>query len=344
MESNLSSFQAKERKNEILITFSNMITYASNHQVVVIIIAGDLFDTSYVSGKTRSYVLDQIRDHKDIDFLYLSGNHDESNFISSIEDKPQNLRLFSDRWQTFLYGSVAITGVQLSGKGTSLYDELVLDKEQTNIVVMHGQEANYKVDEGAEIINIRALKNKQIDYLALGHLHTHKTEALDDRGIYCYAGCLEGRGFDECGDKGFVLLDINEGKITHEFIKFAKRTIYEKDVDITGCLTIKEIVDAIKRELAGIPSESLIKVILKGEFTVNTQKDLDHLTSELNDQFYYVKIYDQTRLALKVEDFQYDISLKGEFVRQVIASDMDEKRKNAVIIYGLKALSGEEID
>jgi DNA repair exonuclease SbcCD nuclease subunit len=342
MESNLSSAKAKERKNEILITFSNMITYADHQKVSVIIIAGDLFDSSYVSSKTKSYVFDLIKSHKNIDFLYVVGNHDESNFISSIEDKPQNLKLFGDGWQTYSYGEVAITGVQLSGKGNRLYDELALDEKLTNIVVMHGQEANYQADD--DVINIRALKNRHIDYLALGHLHSYKVETLDERGIYCYAGCLEGRGFDECGDKGFVLLNVNQGKINHEFIKAAKRTIYEKNVDTTDCQTVKEMEDAIQKELAGVPSESLIKVILKGEYTVDTQKDLNHLATELNDQYYFAKVYDQTKLAIKVEDYQYDISLKGEFVRLVMASDMDERSKNTVIMYGLKALSREEID
>ena len=34
-------------------------------------------------------------------------------------------------------------------------------------------------------------------------------DKMDSRGIYCYPGCLEGRGFDECEQKGFVVLDID---------------------------------------------------------------------------------------------------------------------------------------
>jgi exonuclease SbcD len=49
-----------------------------------------------------------------------------------------------------------------------------------------------------EVISLKELKNKAIDYLALGHIHSYKMEQLDSRGVYCYPGCLEGRGFDEC--------------------------------------------------------------------------------------------------------------------------------------------------
>ena len=49
MTANLSKEQAKERKMEILRTFSRMVEYAKNNQVSVIIIAGDLFDTRTVT-------------------------------------------------------------------------------------------------------------------------------------------------------------------------------------------------------------------------------------------------------------------------------------------------------
>ena len=60
MTSNLSKEQAKERKMEILRTYSRMIEYAKNNDVKAIIIAGDLFDTRNVSATARNR-LRQIR-------------------------------------------------------------------------------------------------------------------------------------------------------------------------------------------------------------------------------------------------------------------------------------------
>ena len=57
------------------------------------------------------------------------------------------------------------------------------------------------------------------------------------RDRYCYSGCLEGRGFDECGQKGFVVLDIDDEKLTagFSFVPFAYRSLYTLYVDVT-CL------------------------------------------------------------------------------------------------------------
>ena len=85
MTANLSKEQAKERKMEILRTFSRMVEYAKNNQVKAIIIAGDLFDTRTVSATARNLVRDMINQNSDIDFLYLKGNHDYDSFLAKLE-------------------------------------------------------------------------------------------------------------------------------------------------------------------------------------------------------------------------------------------------------------------
>ena len=56
MTANLSKDQARERKREILRTFTRMVEYASKNDVRVILIAGDLFDTRSVSAMARNTV------------------------------------------------------------------------------------------------------------------------------------------------------------------------------------------------------------------------------------------------------------------------------------------------
>ena len=62
-----------------------------------------------------------------------------------------------------------------------------------------------------------------------------------------------------------------------------------------------------------------------------------------NGDFYYEKVENATKLAISYEDYAQDISLKGEFIRNVLASDLEEAMKAEVIHCGLRALSGEEV-
>ena len=354
---NLTKEKARERKTELLTTFQNMVTYGAEQGVAAIIIAGDLFDTKNVSATARNVVKDLIQGHPKIAFYYLQGNHDEGSFTSGLSELPENLHLFGNNWTSYeLSGTentsgkgVAVTGVELTPENSgSIYNTLSLDVDQCNIVVLHGQESEYSARDKAEIIHLTALKNKGIDYLALGHIHSYKKERLDARGVYCYPGCLEGRGFDECGEHGFVMLDIDEltGTIDSTFIPFASRKLYTIPVDITGCESTTEIMERMRAETAGkgYPEKSLIKYELVGKIDVESEKDIDFLLHQFSHLFYFVKIKDSSEYLVDYAAFAKDKSLKGEFIRTVMGrADLPEEDKATVIHYGLQALAGEEI-
>ena len=351
MESNLTKEQAKERKEEILLTYMQMIDYAKKNQVQAILIAGDLFDTKKVSKRTQNVVLDSILSNPEIDFLYLRGNHDASSFLDNLrmEDEkgelPGNLKLFGETWTHYTYGDVVISGVELSQEHMEhVYDALILSPEEYHIVMLHGQEAKYKGKDTTPKIALSELKNRNIDYLALGHIHTYKEGKLDRRGEYCYCGCLEGRGFDECGQKGFVLLDIENKICKRTFISMGKRTLHQVPVDVTGMLSTSQAVEAIEEAVNGISSEDLVKVVLTGEVELETELDLSYLTKILHQRFYYGKVSSETKLAVHIEQLAHDVSLKGEFLRMVLADKkLTDKEKEQICLLGVKALAGEEL-
>ena len=311
MTSNLSKEQAKERKMEILRTYSRMIEYAKNNDVKAIIIAGDLFDTRNVSATARNLVKDSITSNPDIDFYYLKGNHDSDNFISKLDEIPDNLKLFSNQWTSYSYGNITITGLEIDKSNqAAMYNSLVLDNANYNVVTLHGQLG----DE----ISTGDLKNKGIDYLALGHVHEYQSGQLDTRGMYT-------AGFS--------------------FVPFAYRSLYTLYVDVTGAMTTQDV--AVKMEKAISDSEyssrSMVKFVLVGEVDVDCEINTDFLKDMFEEYFYYEKVYDETRLLINYSEYEKDASLKGEFIRMVLGSDMTEEQKSEVIRCGISALSGEEI-
>lgn len=340
MGTNLSARQAGERNAEICGTFERLAEYAGENQVSVVLIAGDLFDTQRVSARTAGIVLDRIRQTPGVDFLYLRGNHDEGALFEGMEC-PDNLRTFGPEWVRYTYGDVTITGIEPEGEGwQNMYESLRLEPDETNIVMLHGQTAT---QPGQEQIALPMLRGKHIRYLALGHIHTYQTEPLDPEGEYCYCGCLEGRGFDECGEKGFVLLNIENGQMTSSFVPFAARTLHEIPVDITELTTVSQIRSAMKAASEGLDEASLVKFVLVGTYTLETQKDLDFLKKSMEPDFWFVKIKDESRFEIDKGSYEHDASLKGEFIRAVMASDKSEEEKARIICCGIRALSGEEI-
>lgn len=348
MKSNLDSKKAKERRDEILITYQNMIKYANSNEVKAIIIAGDMFDKKNITVKAKNMVLDSINSNPQLDFIYLKGNHDEANFISDMENIPSNLKLFGNKqWTTYKYGKITISGIEFGELSSyEIYNTLILNKNDINIVTLHGQESKYDQKDKAEIINIQSLKNKNIDYLALGHIHKFKQEKIDTRGIYCYSGCLEGRGFDECGEKGFVLLDINEetSRITSKFIPFAGRKLYEIKVDVSDTYTTLDTENKIDKNIKDIEQDALIKIVLTGKVDIDSERDINYLEKKYKNMYYFAKIYDETTLKIDYMTYENDASLKGEFIRLVLSQNLPDEEKRKIITTGIKALSGEEVN
>jgi len=342
MQSNLSKDKAQERKKELILTFERMVDFAKENQVEVIIIAGDMFDTDRVTTKTKERVFNIIKENSNIDFLYLSGNHDEESFLEQV-DCYDNLKFFKDEWTKFVYGDVEITGIKNQSSNKMVYDMLNLSSLKTNIVVMHGQTLKYNIKDDSEKVNLTKLKNKNIDYLALGHIHSFEVDKLDNRGIYCYSGSLEGRGFDECGDKGFVLLNIENGKLTYDFIKFAKRTLCELKFDISNKSDWFVIEREVIEKALEINKQNLVKVVLTGKYNLVLEKQIEHLNDKLKDMFFFAKVKDESSLEINPEDYENDVSLKGEFIRSVLNSDIKSEDKELVILTGLKALNGEDL-
>jgi DNA repair exonuclease SbcCD nuclease subunit len=356
MNTNLEEEKARERRRELLRTYERMVAYAREQQIPYILIAGDLFDTRNVSAATRNVVYHTIVENPQITFFYLRGNHDSPLFFANSMEIPANLKLFGTQWTQYALGdgSVRLTGIEFSKEQRQLpYEKLRLEPELFHIVTLHGQVADGRETEsrktgGEEIISLKSLEHHHIDYLALGHVHSFQTGELDSRGMYCYPGCLEGRGFDECGEHGFVVLNIQEktGTFTWEWVPFASRNLYTVTVDVTDCQGTPQMADRILETLKekNYSSRSLLKILLTGQVDVTCEKDMDYLTSVIKNQYYALRIQDETRLKISLEEYEREESLTGEFVRKVMSrEDLSKEDQLEIIRYGLQALAGEEI-
>ncbi|MBR6451113.1 MAG: DNA repair exonuclease [Lachnospiraceae bacterium] len=354
MRSNLDPVKSKERKMELLDTFQNMVAYAAQEEIGAILIAGDLFDGKNVSRTAMNAFLRQVETHPKISFYYLRGNHDALS-ISETDGLPENLFLFSDSWTRYVLnpetgGNIILNGVEFNGVNeNSIYDSLSLNVRDFNIVMLHGQTTAHNMGDRTEYIITKRLANRGINYLALGHVHGYAREEIDDRAIYCFPGCLEGRGFDECGEHGFVLLDVDEehGTWSDEFIPFAKRQLYTVPVDVTGCLHSEEMRERAQDVVAKLhcADTSLLKIVLTGSVDVTCEKNPDYILHPFRERFYYAKLYDETTMQVDFRVYAFDESLKGEFIRNVLSSDLGDEEKGEVIHLGLMALQGafEEI-
>ncbi len=331
--------KAAIRRAEIVDGFRRLLSYAKEEKVQAVLIAGDLFDTDTVSPNTKNEICAAIENAAPVNVFYASGNHDGD---FAFETPPKNFYTFSDRagWKSYSLGEgVTLTGADAKYFSAAFSAVPVFDAHAFNICMLHG--------DAAREIPLPALQRKNIDYLALGHIHIPDVESkrLDGRGKYRYCGCLEGRGFDEVGARGFFLLEIEKGAIKNErFLSFAKRNVLSVRADLSGCNTFADVERVALDALAKTGGENMVKLVLCGRYAPQLKKDIPLLFSRLCERFFFLKIEDESRLAIDFNDYKNDLTERGEFVRQAGRYEMNEKLREEVLEVGLKALMGEEID
>ena len=338
MESKLPKDKADERKSEVRTALNRMVQYAKAHDISVILLAGDVFESDCPLKKDKSFFYGVVRGNPEIDFLYLRGNHD--NMESYTESDCENLKLFSQEWQSYRYGDVEFFGIEMNETNAlSLYATLAPDKNTTNIVTLHGQIGDAT---GKDKINLARLRGKNIDYLALGHIHSYATGKIDERGKWAYSGCLEGRGFDECGKKGFVVVDTQSLSCT--FIENSVRTIEEIEVDLSGTQDLYTAIKEAEKALKGHRSD-LVRLLLTGEIDYDGEGLDREIERQLASACYFLSVKNKTVRRFDLDALKGDLSLRGEFIRTVLRSgDYTEEQKRQIISVGLNALSGREVE
>ena len=223
-----------------------------------------------------------------------------------------------------------------------------LKEEDCNILMLHGalREGGSEV-QNEQGISLKQLSRYPIHYLALGHIHKRE-EGKCGSLYYIYPGCLQGRGFDEEGEKGFYYVEIEEEtkEIKAEFVplkegEFRIIPIFLSEED--GTLDAEEkIRESLKKE--GAEAKDSVRIILKGEKRAEEERNLRYLEKQLEEEYAYIEIKEETKLKLRKEEFIHEKGLKGEFLRMVCESEsLSEEEKEKLMILGIGLLQGEEL-
>ena len=223
-----------------------------------------------------------------------------------------------------------------------------LKEEDCNILMLHGalREGGPEV-QNEQGISLKQLSRYPIHYLALGHIHKREEGKCGSLN-YIYPGCLQGRGFDEEGEKGFYYVEIEEEtkEIKAEFVplkegEFRIIPLFLSEED--GTLDAEEkIRESLKKE--GAEAKDSVRIILKGEKRAGEERNLRYLEKQLEEEYAYIEIKEETKLKLRKEEFIHEKGLKGEFLRMVSESEsLSEEEKEKLMILGIGLLQGEEL-
>ena len=229
---------------------------------------------------------------------------------------------------------------------------LKLKEEDCNILLLHG--ALYQgtpkgeAVQGEEGIFLKNLEKLPLSYIALGHIHKGGEGRLNNGALWAYPGCLQGRGFDEEGERGFLYLKVEEEKkeIRKEFIPIKQGEFRILEIELLedeGTLACLKKIE-VEMEKAGIVKEDSLRIILKGKKGLEQERNLRYLQLQLQDSVFFLEIRDECELSWNREEAMKEKSLKGEFLRVLAAADnLSKEEQEEIIALGMGLLQGGEL-
>ncbi|TCO68297.1 metallophosphoesterase family protein [Marinisporobacter balticus] len=356
--SELSRNKSESRKEDLRETFGTIIELVKKEKVGILFISGDLFDNKRVMQTTLDYIHKKFLEISDTKIFLCPGNHDfydHKSFYHTMK-WPSNVYIFHEKiskvnlaeLNTCVYG----VGFSKSYERKSLIENFCVDDESyINMMVLHGQVVQKGQKSDYNPITIEDIGRSRLDYLALGHTHKYTGIESVENTFFAYSGCPEGRGFDELGEKGVLIGELGKGYCHLRFQETSKRKYFVKKIDISETRTYEEIIRKINDQIENSYKKThLYKIHLIGEISEKFSIRTDLIEQKLKEEFYFIKIIDDTQMILDYDALEKEFSLKGIFIRNMrekmyqACDEQEKKRLLKALKFGIKALEGEGID
>lgn len=314
---NMSPTEADRARESLRSAFAASVLAASNRGVQLFLIAGDLFDSRYITPTTKEFVCDTFAAYPHIRFFICAGNHDPISFYNSLP-LPPNVYVFSGK-----------QGVRVTELGVCVYGAPFdaataeaspfkglppLDASFINILVCHG-------DLGATGSPYAPFSAKELgvsgfDYVALGHIHKPSGVLCENGVHYAYSGCIEGRGFDEVGERGALFGTVGKHSVQLGFIPLSRRKYAVEEIDISGMEKRVQVTDAIRAVMARYDGNTHLRVVLTGTPSALIPVSADGFETGGSNPI-SIEIKDKSLPQPKLTEAELDNTLRGVYLRRM---------------------------
>ena len=334
--------QAAQRRRELRQLPSRLAALAREEGAELVLLPGDLFDGERVYPETLRALADALGEIP-APVVIAPGNHDFYRPGGPYDTVawPDNVHIFTAAQLTALplpeLGCVvhgcAFTAPRREDDPLSGFSAPA--DGRLHLLCLHGE----VTAQGSVYapISPAALERSGVRYAALGHVHACSGLQRTGGTAWAYPGCPEGRGFDECGEKGALLLDLDASGVRARFLPLCRRQYRVERVELGD-------FDAA---LAACPPEDLVRWVLTGQS--DTPPDLADLAARARAHSFYGEVRDETTLPQSLWARQEEDSLTGLFLREMarrLEQCGEEGRPRLLLAarFGLAALErGEEI-
>lgn len=312
--------------------FKKVIDYIKENHIEMLFISGDLYEQKYIRKSTIEYINNLFKEIPNTKIFISPGNHDpyiKNSYYNRFKWN-ENVHIFHSKIERIEANDIDVYGYGFDDfycTDCGIEELEINNKNKTNILVIHStiDGANIK-EKQYNSISRKVLEDKGFDYVATGHIHKLDYNSYKDQKI-AYPGSLISLGFDEIGNHGMIVGEIEKEKLKLEFISLSEDDFIEKKMDITDIISKDELVEKIN-ELE-INNHELVKIILTGIRNFEIDK-YEIYKLVLNERI--IKIKDNTKINYDLEKIANNHTLKGLFAKEMLKEKENANQEDIDII------------
>lgn len=250
--------------------FEDLVTQAIERAVAFVVVAGDVYDGDWADNTIGLFFARQVGrlDRAGIPTILVRGNHDAESVITRAITLPPSVHVFpANRAGTHRIEALRVALHGRSFAGRAVEENLSLTYPAAlpgwfNLGILHTSCTGHAAHETYAPCSVADLSGRGYDYWALGHIHDYAELSRDPWIVF--PGNLQGRSIRECGEKGAVLVEVADGRVTGLTRLALDRARFERvSVDLAEAAdtrTAIEAVEAALRPLAGLAASRLVLV------------------------------------------------------------------------------------
>ena len=331
--------QARFLRRELLQIPGKVAQLCRDHRCDMMLLAGDLFDGAYSADSVQAVrsALQEVS----VPVFITPGNHDftGSNSPWLTETWPENVHIFTKN---------AIESVELPALGCRVYgagfssmdcepllEGFRADEDMTAIGILHGDPT--QASSPYCPISQSQVAGSNLAYLALGHIH--KGGSFTAGNTLCaWPGCPMGRGYDEQGEKGVLIVTVDES-VDARFYSLATPRFYDWEVPV-----IATAEETLAQLLPPVGNDHFYRVTLTGECE---KPDLESLTQQFS-RFPNLALRDKTVPPVDIWRSLGEDSFEGTYfglLQQSLESTEDADKEKILLAAKIcrQILDGREV-
>lgn len=340
---------ADRRRQNLRDTLQAIVELARNLRADALLCGGDLYDQERFMPDTATFVRTLFERASPLRVFIAPGNHDWYGPRSLYAQGPwsPNVTIFKgERLEPVpLSGRVTLWGAaHRAPAGTpGFLDDFQAPGGGIHLALFHGSEQGSFALAGEGKFPHAPFRREQIEAAGLTHAFVGHYHVAVDGDRFTYPGNPDPLSFGEREDptrpRGAVLAEIDDdGRVRTERHRVARSQVHDVEVDVTGCATGQDVRERVQAQVAQL--RGWVRATFRGELTPEVDLQPRLLSGVAPHLEALVFRFDDVRPAFDIEAIAREQTVRGQFVRDVLAAEMSEEEKRRVLATGLRALSG----